>query len=61
MFARAELIRLDEGARLGEQVMYLSGETDVELTPDEADIFIAQAQAWVDTLRVLRRQMGGAR
>ncbi|KIF02216.1 hypothetical protein PL81_31085 [Streptomyces sp. RSD-27] len=54
---RSELVRLDGGDRRGEEVLYVSGESDVELAPDEADIFIAQAQAWVDTLRVLRRQM----
>ncbi|MFF5703434.1 DUF6907 domain-containing protein [Streptomyces sp. NPDC012794] len=57
VLARAELVRLDEGARFGEEALYISGETCVELSPAEADIFIAQAQAFVDTLRVLRRQM----
>jgi hypothetical protein len=55
---RAELLRLDEHAETGETVLYLSGETHAELSPDEADIFIAQAQAFVDGLRVMRRQMG---
>lgn len=55
---RAELVRLDEGDRVGEQVLYVSGETDKELSSlAEADIYIAQAQAFVDMLRVLRRQM----
>lgn len=55
---RAELSRVDEGDRLDRTVLFVQGETDIDLSPDEADIFIAQAQAWVDTLRVLRRQMG---
>lgn len=55
---RAELYRGDEESVLGEVLMFVQGETDVELTADEVDVFIAQAQGWVDTLRVLRRQMG---
>jgi hypothetical protein len=55
---RAELVRIDEGHAVAEQALYVAGATDVELSADEADIFIAQAQAFVDTLRVLRRQMG---
>lgn len=55
---RAELHRGDAGSALGEPVLYVQGETDIDLTADEADVFIAQAQAFVDTLRVLRRQMG---
>lgn len=54
---RAELYRGDEGSDAAETLLYLQGETDIDLTVDEADIFIAQAQAFVDTLRVLRRQM----
>ncbi|WP_143666736.1 MULTISPECIES: DUF6907 domain-containing protein [unclassified Streptomyces] len=55
---RAELHRGDEGPVVAEPVLYVQGESDIELTTDEADVFIAQAQAFVDTLRVLRRQMG---
>lgn len=55
---RAELFRYDEGARTGETVLYIQGETDVDLSADEADMFIAQAQAFVDTLRVMRRHVG---
>ncbi|MCX5138341.1 hypothetical protein [Streptomyces sp. NBC_00338] len=55
---RAELYRGDEGTAVGEPILYVQGETDIDLTRDEADVFIAQAQAFVDTLRVLRRQMG---
>ncbi|WP_327335900.1 hypothetical protein OG384_04500 [Streptomyces sp. NBC_01324] len=55
---RAELYRGDEGSSMGEPVLYVEGETDIDLTRDEADVFIAQAQAFVDTLRVLRSQMG---
>lgn len=58
ILARAELARMDEGDELDDVRLFLQGETDIELDGDEADIFIAQAQAWVDTLRVLRRQMG---
>ncbi|MGQ4353203.1 hypothetical protein ACN6LJ_001292 [Streptomyces drozdowiczii] len=43
---------------MGEPVLYVQGESDIDLTADEADVFIAQAQAFVDTLRVLRQQMG---
>ncbi|WP_416069479.1 DUF6907 domain-containing protein [Streptomyces sp. PA03-2a] len=54
---RAELSRLDEGSHEDEVVLYVQGETSVDLKANEADVFIAQAQAFVDTLRVLRRQM----
>ncbi|MFF4746816.1 DUF6907 domain-containing protein [Streptomyces sp. NPDC001268] len=54
---RAELYRGDFDSDTGIAVLYVQAETDIELTPDEADVFIAQAQAFVDTLRVLRRQM----
>ncbi|MFJ2676363.1 DUF6907 domain-containing protein [Streptomyces sp. NPDC087525] len=55
---RAELVRNDENSATGPVSLYFQAEGDVDLSADEADIFIAQAQAWVDTLRVLRRQMG---
>ncbi|MYX67400.1 MULTISPECIES: DUF6907 domain-containing protein [unclassified Streptomyces] len=55
---RAEVYRGDEGSTVGEPVLYVQGESDIDLSRDEADVFIAQAQAFVDTLRVLRRQMG---
>lgn len=55
---RAELYRSDADAALGMPVLYVQGETDIDLSRFEADVFIAQAQAFVDTLRVLRRQMG---
>jgi hypothetical protein len=38
--------------------MYVSGETDTEMGRDEVDVFIIQAQAFVDTLRAMRQQMG---
>lgn len=57
VLAQAELARVDCGDRMDEEVLYVSGETHVELSPEEADIFIVQAQAWVDALRVLRQQM----
>lgn len=55
---RAELFRADEDASTGETRLYVSGETDLDMSADEADAFITQAQAFVDVLRVLRRQMG---
>lgn len=58
VFVRAELFRADEGNGLGEVSMYLSGETDIEMSRDEVDVFVIQAQAFVDTLRTMRRQMG---
>lgn len=57
---QAELFQLDERADLGLTRLYVSGAGDAELDGPEADIFIAQMQAFVDTLRVLRRQMGHA-
>jgi hypothetical protein len=58
IFLRAELFRNDEGNELGEVSMYVSGETDTEMGRDEVDVFIVQAQAFVDTLRAMRQQMG---
>lgn len=58
IIVRAELFRSDEGNQFGEVSMYLSGETDIEMGRDEVDVFIIQAQAFVDGLRVMRRQMG---
>lgn len=54
---RAEIVREDEGPDVGDVRLYIQAEGDIDLTADEADIFIAQAQAFVNTLRVLRRQM----
>jgi hypothetical protein len=53
---RAELCRMDD-TEFGEATLYVQGETDLELSGPEADMFIAQAQAFVDGLRVLRAQM----
>lgn len=55
---RAELFRLDENADIGDACLWVVGETAFELTPRELDVFLVQAQAFVDTLRVLRGQMG---
>ncbi|WP_372458236.1 DUF6907 domain-containing protein [Streptomyces sichuanensis] len=55
---RAELVWSDEGAELGETRLCVQGETDIDLSAAEADALIAQAQAFVDSLRVLRRRMG---
>lgn len=55
---RAQLLQIDRVTGEDTLVMYVSGESDVELEADEADVLIAQMQAFVDTLRVLRRQMG---
>lgn len=57
---RAELSRCDEDNETGEPRLSLSGESEADLSADEADILIANMQAFVDTLRVLRRQMGGS-
>lgn len=57
MLLRAELSRIDEGDVLAEQVLYVGGESDVELSAGEADVFIAQLQGFVDGLRMLRGQM----
>lgn len=58
---RAELFQLDERSDIGEALLYLEGETMFELSGPEADIFIAQAQAFVDALRILRGQLGDER
>lgn len=58
VLARAELFRLDENADVGDTILWVSGETEFALTPREVDAFLVQAQAFVDTLRVLRQQMG---
>jgi hypothetical protein len=55
---RAELFRNDEDGELGVPSMYLSGETDVEMGAAEIDVFLVQLQAFVDSVRVMRRQMG---
>jgi hypothetical protein len=55
---RAELFVGDEGDRRGDASLYVQGETDIDLSAAEADIFITNMQAFVDTLRVLRSQMG---
>lgn len=55
---RAELCRIDAGDRLGGQVLYVSGESDIEVTGAKADALIAQMQSFVDRLRLLRGQMG---
>ncbi|MCD9196041.1 DUF6907 domain-containing protein [Streptomyces albireticuli] len=55
---RSELYRSDEESGTGEVKLYLSGETDIDLGRDEADVLIADLDAFVATLRVLRRQMG---
>jgi hypothetical protein len=54
---RAELCRSDENDGVGEPLLVLSGETDVELDAASLELFIVQAQAFVDTLRILRQQM----
>ncbi|RPK56183.1 hypothetical protein EES43_24385 [Streptomyces sp. ADI96-02] len=54
---KAQLLKIDRTPDDDTLVMYLSGETDAEVDKNGADILIAQMQAFVDTLRVLRRQM----
>lgn len=58
LMMRAQLLKIDRAQGENTLVMYVNGESDVELGGDDADILIAQMQAFVDTLRVLRRQMG---
>lgn len=60
VLARAELVRLDETGERSETVLFIQGESTAELSGVETDLFIAQAQAWVDGLRALRREMAGA-
>lgn len=57
ILVRAEVFRLDELSDIGETVLYLEGETSFQLTAPEADIWLAQAQAFLDGVRVLRSQM----
>lgn len=57
---RASLYRLDTD-RCGETVLSLYGETETELTANEADIFIGNLQAFLNTVHVLRRGMDGGR
>lgn len=54
---RAELFRLDEDGERSDTALYVTGEGDLHLNGPEADIFIAQAQAFVDSLRILRAQL----
>lgn len=54
---RAELCVSDKDDREGEASLCIQGESNIELSSAEADIFIANMQAFVDTLRVLRGQM----
>jgi hypothetical protein len=56
----AELCVGDEDDQQGETTLYVYGDTDIDLSAAEADIFIANMQAFVDTLRVLRQQMDAA-
>ncbi len=55
---RAELTRVDEDSATADVKLYVQAEQHVVLSPAEADIFIANMQAFVDTLWVLRGQMG---
>ena len=54
---RAELYRRDtvDG---GETRLLLGGESDVDVSAEEADVLIGQLAAFVDTLRGLRSRMG---
>lgn len=54
----AEIVRNDEDSATGEPAMFVQAQGAIEVGADDADILIAQMQAFVDTLRVLRRQMG---
>ena len=54
---RVELMRTDERDDRGETMMYVQGAADVELSRDEADLFIADFEAMLAKLKVQRRQM----
>ncbi|GAA0454013.1 DUF6907 domain-containing protein [Streptomyces stramineus] len=54
----AELYREDTNTDTGYTTLYVQGVSDAELEAPEVDALIAQAEAFVATLRVLRRQMG---
>ncbi|WP_419994782.1 DUF6907 domain-containing protein [Streptomyces boninensis] len=57
---RAEIYSLEEeGERQCPAVIYVQGESDFELTSEQADVFIADAEQFLATLRVLRAQMEG--
>ncbi|MFD3520458.1 DUF6907 domain-containing protein [Streptomyces sp. NPDC058653] len=58
VIVRAELFRLDELDSSSEEVIYVQGEGQREMSGPELDVFIAQAQGFVDSLRVLRGQLG---
>ena len=55
---RVELVRCDEDGAVGETRLVVSGESDQETNAAETDILLVDLQALVDTVRVLRRQMG---
>lgn len=57
-FISAELMRFDDNAAMGDVRLWMSGGTDGEFDRDETDMLINDLQAFVDNLRVLRRQMG---
>lgn len=57
VLVRAQLCRTDEGDGTGEALLFLSGESDVELDAAALDVWLVQAQAFVDTLRIMRQQM----
>lgn len=54
---RVELMRTDEGAGRGETVMYVQGESDAELSRDEARMWLADMKALVAKGEILVEQM----
>ncbi|MFD8545618.1 DUF6907 domain-containing protein [Streptomyces sp. NPDC059649] len=58
VLVRAELFQLDEMSTTSGPVIYVQGQGEFELAGPDADIFISQAQAFLDALRVRRAQMG---
>lgn len=54
---RAELFRLDEGSETGKTVLYINGESEVDLSRDELEALIPQVQAFLTGLQVAHRQM----
>ena len=55
---RAELYRGDVDGEIAEPKLYVLGETDLEMSAFEADVYIARLEAFTTQLRFLRAQMG---
>ncbi|MFD8919425.1 DUF6907 domain-containing protein [Streptomyces sp. NPDC059569] len=55
---RVALIRTDSQTEKGRAKFYLCGESEVEVTASEAEIFLAQLEAFTSVASILRSQMG---